>query len=263
VLSGLGGDEVFWGYSHYGRVAEDSTWRRLLEGIPDFARSALIGAAVGYGRLRGQEKWERLACLRSGLTPEALYYGLRGFFSLPEMARLLGMGGAEAERIMEQSLERIRPPCRTGYIDPSSLNYIEVHRYLHDQLLRDVDVFSMAHSIEVRVPYLDHELMECAAALSDNQKLDHAMNKPALVRTTADEAVTAAASRRKMGFTFPMDKWMKEQSGQLGEIARSAPGLDRRETATLWRAFEHGRLHWSRAWALVVLGSQKSAVSSC
>jgi asparagine synthase (glutamine-hydrolysing) len=151
---------------------------------------------------------------------------------------------------------RLRPPGANGHFRASGLNFIEMKRYLHDQLLRDTDVFSMAHSIEVRAPLLDHELVEHCAGLPDAVKLEGEMNKPALVRAVADSVVTAAGGRTKKGFTFPMDRWMKAQSGPLGEMARSAPGLEKREAARMWSAFEKGRLHWSRAWAMVVLGAR-------
>ena len=260
VLSGLGGDEVFWGYGHYRRTADGAPARRVLECLPGFARRGLIAGASAYGDLRGQGKWKRLSALKNGVTAEAMYYSFRGFFSPPQAGRLLGLSGAERNRMMERAVSELRPAGSNGFFDPANMNRIEMKRYLQDQLLRDTDVFSMAHSIEVRVPFLDHELVECAAALPARVKLDAAVNKPALVRAVQDAAVTEAGSRPKMGFTFPMDQWMKRQSGALGEVARSARGLERDEVAKAWRAFERGRLHWSQAWGLVVLGAQKQAV---
>jgi asparagine synthase (glutamine-hydrolysing) len=256
VLSGLGGDEVFWGYGHYRRVAEGAPMRRVLDALPAFARRGLIDAASVYGSIRGEEKWMRLSALRNTVSAEAMYYGFRGFFPPRQASRLLGLSSREIERTMEGALTRMRTPGANGHFRASGLNFIEMKRYLHDQLLRDTDAFSMAHSIEVRVPLLDHELVEHCASLPDAAKLDGAMNKPALVRAVADSVVTAASGRTKKGFTFPMDRWMKAQSGPLGEMARSSPELEKREAATMWTAFEKGRLHWSRAWAMVVLGAR-------
>ena len=262
VLSGLGGDEVFWGYTHYKRAADGSALRRVLDGLPDLARRGLIGGAAMYGGLRGQEKWSRLSAMKRRVSAEALYYGFRGFFAPEQAGRLLSLSPAEIGRVVERTVGELRPPGANGHFRPSHLNYIEMKRYLHDQLLRDTDVFSMAHSIEVRVPLLDHEVVEYCAGLPDADKLDAAINKPALVRAVADPAVGAAGARPKMGFTFPMGQWMKAQSGALGEMARRAPGLEQREAAKLWSAFEGGRLHWSRAWAMVVLGARALAAGS-
>jgi len=256
VLSGLGGDEVFWGYGHYRRTADGAPARRVLDHLPGFARRGLIAGAAAYGGLRGQEKWQRLAALKNGVTAEAMYYSLRGFFSGRQAGRLLGLNGAERSRMMEQALSGLKPAGSNGLFHAADINSIEMKRYLHDQLLRDTDAFSMAHSIEVRVPFLDHELVECAAALPASLKTGVAMNKPALVRAVEDVAVTEASSRPKMGFTFPMDPWMKSQAGPLGEIARRARGLEPHEVAKAWGAFEKGNLHWSQAWGLVVLGAR-------
>jgi asparagine synthase (glutamine-hydrolysing) len=256
VLSGLGGDEVFWGYEHYRRTAAGAPVRRILERLPGFARRGLIAGAAAYGGLRGQEKWQRLSVLKNGITPEAMYYGVRGFFSARQTGRLLGLTGAEKHRMMESAISGLRPPASDGLSHAADVNQIEMRRYLHDQLLRDTDAFSMAHSIEVRVPFLDHEVVECAAALPASVKTDGALNKPVLVRAVQDAAVTEAGSRSKMGFTFPMDAWMKSQAGPLGEIARRAQGLERPEVAKAWQAFERGKLHWSQAWGLVVLGAR-------
>lgn len=256
VLSGLGGDEVFWGYDHYRRTADGSPFRRLLDGLPTFARRGLIDGAVAYGGLRGQEKWMRLSPLRDAVSAEAMYYGFRGFFAARHVGRLLGMTSGEMGRIAEKAISELRPASANGHFQTADFNFIEMKRYLHDQLLRDTDVFSMAHSIEVRVPFLDHELVEYGAGLLERVKLEGAMNKPALVQAVADPAVTAAGRRAKKGFAFPMDRWMKAQAGPLGEMARSAPRLEKREAAKMWSAFESGRLHWSRAWAMVVLGAK-------
>ena len=91
------------------------------------------------------------------------------------------------------------------------------------------------------------------AALS---RLDASTNKPHLVRAVNDHLVWAAGRRRKTGFSFPFDGWMKRHSGELREMAMRSPYLDRREASRLWSAFDGNRLHWSRAWGLVVLGGR-------
>jgi len=127
---------------------------------------------------------------------------------------------------------------------------------MHDQLLRDTDVFSMSQSIEVRVPFLDRAVAAAALAMPPQSKLDPSTNKPNLVRAVNDDLVSAAARRSKTGFSFPFDQWMKRHSGQLKEMAIQSPWIDRKEVSRLWTRFETNRLHWSRAWALVILGGR-------
>ena len=187
----------------------------------------------------------------------------RGFFAPRQVATLLDISLAEVEATAQKYFSAIVPAHwklgnatgPAGFNYPGGFNYIEMKRYLHDQLLRDTDVFSMAHSIEARVPLLDHKVVECAARFGASARLDRAVNKPLLVDAVGDPFVQAAALRKKRGFSFPMDRWMKESVGDLEEISRGSKLLDRRTVAGAWKSFRNGRLHWSRAWALAVVGA--------
>jgi Asparagine synthase len=87
-------------------------------------------------------------------------------------------------------------------------------------------------------------------------KTSRTMNKPLLVEALGDALINEAARRPKKGFSFPMAKWMHERTGAMREIAMSTKILERDVVGNMWSAFEHGRLHWSRAWSLVVLGAR-------
>ena len=82
------------------------------------------------------------------------------------------------------------------------------------------------------------------------------MNKPLLVEAIGDSLIEAAARRPKRGFSFPMGKWMRERTGAMREMAISTNVLERAAVGKMWSAFDQGRLHWSRAWSLVVLGAR-------
>ncbi len=247
VLSGLGGDEVFWGYPHYQRLRPGG-WASLSPG----AVWRLLGHA-GYqaGRLRGRDNLLRSAWLKKSGSAERLYLTMRGFFAPGQVARLMDLTNSELDDAVEEHfgalLEDHRPSA-------ASINYLEMKRYLHDQLLRDTDVFSMAHSIEARVPFLDHVLTDRLWNADPALKLSPAMNKPLLVNAVADQAVLEAATRPKQGFTFPMARWMKNSAADLQERAETG-FLGRREVRACWSDFSAGRMHWSRAWALTVLGT--------
>jgi len=252
VLSGLGGDEVFWGYPHYRRVALGRPMG-LLRALPRPLRGAVAAPAIAFGAARGSERWRRAAYLGRLPLSAASYLLMRGFFPAAEVARLLGTTRADVQRVVEATTAPLVEA--TAGLEPGrALNYFEDHRYLHDQLLRDADVFSMASSIELRVPYLDHELVEAAWRLPVDAMLDDRVNKPALVEALGDPRVERLARLPKRGFSLPMDRWMRETSGTLEEMVRGGGALDRRAATSSWRAFVKGRLHWSRAWALVVAG---------
>jgi asparagine synthase (glutamine-hydrolysing) len=254
VLSGLGGDELFWGYRHYHWMASHQRRLGMFASTPSVIRRACIGGAVALGRLRGKEAWMRLGALRSGPAPESLYLAVRGFFATEQVLRLLGSSQREMSSLLAETLEGL--PHLVNETRANSVNYIEIKRYLHDQLLRDTDVFGMAHSVEVRVPYLDDEVVALAAALPMNLKTDGATNKPLLVDAIGDALISEASRRPKRGFSFPIGQWMHERTGLMRELAMGTQILERKTVGKLWSAFEDGRLHWSRAWSLVVLGAR-------
>ena len=159
------------------------------------------------------------------------------------------------DQLLSGSLASLRPATTNGDY-ASGVNYVEMKRYLHDQLLRDSDVFGMAHSVEVRVPYLDDAVVAAAASLPAALKMNGTSNKPALVDAIGDSLVAEASRRSKRGFSFPLAAWIREQAGSMRDMALETSVLDRAAVAKLWTAFERGHLHWSRAWSLAVLGAR-------
>jgi len=251
VLSGLGGDEVFWGYRHYAWLEGRAPWLKMLLGLPSPLRRTVQAAAGLYGRASGQEKWRRLGALGDRPTTGGLYLAARGFFPALQVSQLLGVSPSELEKLVEETLatDSLRR------MDGAAFNRLEMQRYLHDQLLRDADVFSMAHSIETRIPFLDHELACRVACLPAAAKRSNGINKPALLGALPHPILAAAAGRKKMGFTFPLGRWLIDNLEPMREMAQQSDALDTRETGRLFQAFGAGRLHWSRAWAMVVLGA--------
>lgn len=257
VLSGLGGDEVFWGYKHYRWFSRQKSPRQWFSQFPGPVRSAAMHAAAACGHLQGREPWMRLAYLQPRLFDESLYFAVRGFFAPTQVARLTGLSHSEIDSSVRGALESLQAPASTRAADGNGFNYMEMKRYLHDQLLRDADSFSMANSIELRVPYLDHGIVEYLASIPSTMKIDRVMNKPLLVNAVSEPSVAALAQEKKKGFSFPMRDWMLRHSDHLREIALGADCMDRKAAGSFWKAFEKGRLHWSRAWAMVVLGGAR------
>jgi len=247
VLSGLGGDEVFWGYRHYRTLSRALPWLRR---CPAPARKMLTGSASLVGRIRGKEAWSRLGYLSAKSSSKETYLSMRGFFAPAQVQRLLGIGRKEMDIAAADSFDLTPLSGLNGF------NYVEMKRYMHDQLLRDTDTFSMAHSIEARVPFLDHRIVEYAARVRPALKFANGVNKPLLVHAVDDPLLLEAGARRKQGFSFPMDRWMKRYAGELEEMSRDSGAVDASAVRQLWKSFRAGRLHWSRAWALTVLGAR-------
>ena len=251
VLSGLGGDEVFWGYRHYSWLEGRAPWLRMLLGLPDSLRRTVLAASSLYGLATGQERWSRLGQLSDRPSASGVYLTARGFFPAAQVSQLLGVSSTELGRLVEEALAS----DSQGRMDGAAFNQLEMKRYLHDQLLRDADVFSMAHGIETRIPFLDHRLACQVACLPAAAKRSNGVNKPALLGALPHPILAAAAGRKKMGFTFPIGRWLAENIGPMQAMAEGSDAMDTRETGRLFRAFGAGRLHWSRAWAMVVVGA--------
>ena len=259
VLSGLGGDEMFWGYKHYRWLATYRDPLRWLPMAPAMLRNPLLEGVVAYGRFRGRENLMRLAFLKNRLNSEALYLAVRGFFAPEQITGLLDITSSELRHFSDQYCGPAQTrSAREKGSAAGAFSYLEAKRYMHDQLLRDTDVFSMAHSIEARVPYLDHCVTDLSMRLDPESKRPGLMNKPALVRAVGDDLVSELSRQRKMGFTFPLASWMHKNAARLQEIAGQARLLDPAAVGKVWNAFGAGRLHWSRAWATVVLGMKPS-----
>jgi asparagine synthase (glutamine-hydrolysing) len=117
----------------------------------------------------------------------------------------------------------------------------------------------MAHALEVRVPFLDHELVELVLSVPDEQKYPH-RPKQLLVESLGDLLPASIIERPKMGFTLPFAQWMKgelrsfceERLAYLGETGLFHPEA----LQALWRDFLSGKptVTWARLWVLVVLG---------
>ena len=137
----------------------------------------------------------------------------------------------------------------------------ELRTYTHHQLLRDTDVMSMSHSLEVRVPFLDVELVEAMLRLPTAHKTNGVPGpKPLLARAAGDRLPAVVRQRRdKRGFTFPLDLWLKEplraQARAMVNRLESKAWMEQSAVRQVLEDYDAGRVHWSRLWALVALGA--------
>jgi asparagine synthase (glutamine-hydrolysing) len=175
----------------------------------------------------------------------------------PQVAELMGLDVAETRASVEQSYARLCPGTANGAPGARAFNDLGMKRYLHDQLLRDGDVSRMAHARELRVPYLDHTLVESAVEILLAFKLDHGLSKPLFLHAIGEAVLMGVGRRRKQGFTLSLDRWMKQHTGTLEAIALQGERFESRTERRLWHAVLVGRLHWPRGWALVVLEAQR------
>jgi asparagine synthase (glutamine-hydrolysing) len=142
-----------------------------------------------------------------------------------------------------------------------AISRLELALFLGERLLRDTDVASMAASLEVRVPLLDHRVVEAAQAVPDRARFRPLGKKRLLKSLAMPHLDPAVFERPKAGFVLPIELWAKDQlAAQIEslfaerDLAR-AVGIDADALQRLWGAFRAGApgLYWSRIWAPFVL----------
>ena len=136
-------------------------------------------------------------------------------------------------------------------------------------LLRDADVMSMAHGLELRVPFLDPRLVTFLFTLRGEWKLDSNLPKHLLLETLRTSLPADVVQRPKRGFELPFGRWLrthlrKEVEASLSRIkdGRLAEVLDYEAVNTVWRDFLQEKTSWSRPWSLYAL-QQWSEINEC
>lgn len=254
ALSGLGGDELFGGYPSFRGVP------RLLRALSSARVLAGGGAGHAIRAVTRSDRWRKVAeATRQPVSAASAFLVFRGLFTRTETAALLKSS---------QQFDAVDHVAgRAGAVGGSVQEWVaraELGTYTTSQLLRDSDVMSMAHSLELRVPLLDTRLLETVNALPSAVRFARGRPKAAL-RAIMKERLPRVVLERpaRQGFSFPMQQWLaQERAQQLWTF--DAPIMRHFEAAALaevQQRFRGGHSHWSRAWSLIALNewSRRSA----
>ena len=254
ALSGLGGDELFGGYPTFGGVP------RLMRALGSARVLAGAGAGPAIRAVTRSDRWRKVAeAAQQPVSAASAFLVFRGLFTRAEAARMLRThAGFDAARYVAD---------RAGPVTGSVQEWVgraELNTYTAAQLLRDSDVMSMAHSLELRVPLLDGRLVETVHALPAAVRFPRGRPKGLLRELMKDLLPRIVLERReRQGFSFPMQNWLTLDSARrLWEFdAPIMKYFDRTALAELQPRFRAGRTHWSRVWALMALNewSRRSA----
>lgn len=214
ALSGDGGDETFAGYNnrYYMNRLEDGIRRKL----PGFLKQNILGPMGAiYPRADFLPRPLRLKRFLSNLshTFEQAYFRDMSFYFLPEMKEKLyqsdfksAIKGFNALDILGKHFKANRNPDAT-----TRVQYVDIKTYLPEDILVKVDRMSMAHSLEVRAPILDHKLMEYVGSLPSNLKLRGKESKYIFKKMLEDRLPKNILYRKKQGFSIPLAGWLRDQ----------------------------------------------------
>ena len=231
ALSGLGGDEAFAGYERYLGFLLNGLYRR----IPGFLREGVIANTVkripersdGHYTVNHMKRF-----VRAGrASPDEAYFSYisrmnpnirDGFFSDP------GRFNGHLDACRDLVLGYFRSDKVEG--GPASLNralYCDVKTYLAEDILAVTDRMSMHHALEVRVPFIDHKLMEFCATIPPKMKMKRMQKKHLLKKAVRDLLPADVIRHRKQGFVGPMTQWLKEDLREYVKTTLSDRNLKR------------------------------------
>ena len=243
VLSGEGADELFGGYNIY----RDPFTARWYNRLPPWLRSGLGAAASLLPPGPGVN-----FLVRRGLSLEERYFGPTALLTEREKRRLLPGYEGDGD-----------PVCLTESIwdmtedqDPvTRMQQVDLQLWLAGDILLKADKMSMAHSLELRVPYFDKEVFALAAALPAAAKANARMTKIALRQAAARTLPPAAAARKKLGFPVPVRDWLRQEpytSRVRAVFSRPAAGefFNVRLLHTMLNHHLHGGDCWRQIWCV-------------
>jgi asparagine synthase (glutamine-hydrolysing) len=268
ALSGAGGDELFGGYRSFRDLPRAARWSAHLSPVPA-PLLRVAGATAGRllsgggGPMPPQTRYGKLGdalAARGDLV--SLYQISYGLFSESFLDQLWnGEDPAPTERgLPPQVADALR--LHVGNADSlAAISALELHCFVGERLLRDTDTASMAVALEARVPLLDHEVVEAAAALPRGIRYADLGSKQPLRDIALSNLDPALFDRPKSGFVLPLEVWTREAlKGEMDSAFRDsarceAAGLAPAAVSKLWQAWQQRSpgLYWSRLWSLYTL----------
>ena len=250
VLSGEGSDELFGGYAIYHQPGLVRAGERL----PELARAPLKRAAsmIPAG-VKGKGFLERTS------TPLRERYIGNAHVFVDSQVDLVARGpGSPAASAYAVTAPVYDQAAEAGLDDTSTMQLVDINTWLHGDILVKADRMTMAHSLELRVPFLDREVMAVAARLAREEKIGGGTTKLALRQAMGAVLPQAAAERAKLGFPVPIGHWLKGEmygwAERLLREARTDEWIDRDAALSLLERFRAGEpdVSWRHIWVLIV-----------
>ena len=246
TLSGEGADEVFGGYGIYREPFSLAPYKR----VPAILRKVLYKSSRILPPVPGK------GFLTRGYIPlEDRYFGNAFIFT-----------NAEKKKIAAKGIEILDPRLVTAplfkeaadYDDVTKMQYIDIHTWMTGDILVKADKMTMANSLELRVPYLDHKVFELAASIPLQYKVHRGQTKYLLRQAFADLLPPEVTNRPKKGFPVPTRLWLKEKRferffNELLSMKAASRWLRKEQVRGLYRRHKAGKEDNSRKlWTLLI-----------
>lgn len=231
VLSGLGADEFFGGYPSFFSVNK----LRYVHRLPSLVSSVanMLPSTNPYKKLNFAQLDNQ----------SGDYLMLRGVYTPQIVAELCGMKADDVLHLLGKTNLLTQPRGD----DANYASTLETNYYMENQLLKDSDYMSMWHALEIRVPFLDLELIQLVHRIDPAVKFKQHQPKFLITEAFKDLLPYEIVHRRKQGFVFPFQLWLSRNEKLLKNLLPDHPTYNK-----LWNKMSTSNLHWSRFWALVV-----------
>ncbi len=252
VLSGLGGDELFGGYPSFTRAKRLARLRSYTGPVRRFVAKRLEKS--------DHFRAEQIRTLLNGSDPSlSAYTASRLLFGRVRAAKLMDLPTHPKSVQLPAAWTAGDAPLESMSV-LQKVSVYELTRYMRNTLLRDSDVFSMAHGLELRVPFVDRQVASMAMKIPESAKLKSGASKPVLFEAMRDVLPKDQVAQPKRGFTLPFERWMRfelrdEIDASITADSCARVGLSHSEVRRVWSQFRahRGGMTWSRPWALYTL----------
>lgn len=223
-FSGIGSDEIFYGYPVHKSIITKKLIKIIFKLFPNKLLPNRL-KKIDYLKLKNDY---------------GIYLSQRGIFSLEEISKFLSLDESiiidYLNSFVKDDLQKV---SQLNYTD--KMGFFELTKYMEGQLLRDADIFGMSNSIEIRVPFLDKNLVQNVLPVSNRKKTYSNINKILLVEKFKDILPKEIYSRGKKGFELPYNNWFS-QFNLYEKLYKEDKKI---------KPFKNS--HWSKLWALNIM----------
>ncbi len=251
ALSGLGGDELFAGYDIFKRIHK-LYGNKAVFALPRSIRKLAGNTIYKLHKSTSTKKIKDILSIKNLNLPD-IYSVSRQVFSEEKIAELINNDLINKNKVKEITGEF--KPKKKYLLTAVSLS--EINTYMQNILLRDTDQMSMASSLEVRVPFLDRELVNYVLSIPDNIKFPHSAKQ--LLTDSVGFLPDNIVNRPKMGFLLPWENWLKNELYDFAEkkiVELSKNGIfTENKVKELWHNFlnKDKEVKWAKIWLLISL----------